>query len=91
MQPEFQATTNFRVQLIWGTIPPCRRAYGSVQRSLPSSCAVLLHCNEPGMDAEVACLIAGWLHWYNRMPLQVSGADGCPTSIPWHAYMHTGL
>jgi hypothetical protein len=29
------------------------------------------------MESEVAGLIAGWLHWYNRMPLQASDYGGC--------------
>lgn len=51
------------------------RLHGALHHAPPDTCTVLLHCEE-GMDAEVACLLAGWLHWYNRMPLQVRKPEG---------------
>eukprot|EP00195_Chlamydomonas_chlamydogama_P000584 CAMPEP_0202922760 /NCGR_PEP_ID=MMETSP1392-20130828/78093_1 /ASSEMBLY_ACC=CAM_ASM_000868 /TAXON_ID=225041 /ORGANISM="Chlamydomonas chlamydogama, Strain SAG 11-48b" /LENGTH=614 /DNA_ID=CAMNT_0049616405 /DNA_START=224 /DNA_END=2068 /DNA_ORIENTATION=- len=46
-----------------------RRRGSSLHHSSPDRCAVLLHC-EGGLTAEVTRLLAGWLHWYRRMPLQ---------------------
>ncbi|KXZ52178.1 hypothetical protein GPECTOR_10g807 [Gonium pectorale] len=43
-----------------------RLARGGARRD---GCAVLLHCEE-GMEADVAVLLAGWLHWFRRLPLQ---------------------
>ncbi|GIL77880.1 hypothetical protein Vretimale_6585 [Volvox reticuliferus] len=45
------------------------RRGGKLHRARRDACAVLLHC-DPGMDADVAVLLAGWLHWYGRLPLQ---------------------
>ncbi|KAG2483637.1 hypothetical protein HYH03_017515 [Edaphochlamys debaryana] len=46
------------------------RRQGALSRARRGSCAVLLHCQEEGMAGEVAVLLAGWLHWYGRLPLQ---------------------
>ncbi|GLI63087.1 hypothetical protein VaNZ11_005989 [Volvox africanus] len=45
------------------------RRGGKLHRARRDACAVLLHC-EAGMEADVAVLLAGWLHWYGRLPLQ---------------------
>lgn len=45
------------------------RRGGSLHHAAPEHCAVLLHC-EAGSEANVAVLLAGWLHWYGRLPLQ---------------------
>ncbi|KAL6749629.1 hypothetical protein V8C86DRAFT_3031853 [Haematococcus lacustris] len=60
-----------------------RRSHGSLHHAPPPSCALLLHCTEAGLEGEVACLMAAWLHWYQRLPLQeallsAEGALGCP-------------
>eukprot|EP00798_Chlamydomonas_sp_ICE-L_P009756 gene9756-7631_t len=46
------------------------RRKGSVHHALPEACALLIHCKEDVEEAQVASLLAGWLHWYRRMPLQ---------------------
>ncbi|MEW5307913.1 MAG: hypothetical protein WDW36_010281 [Sanguina aurantia] len=44
------------------------RRHGSLHRAAPDSCAVLLHCDE--LDADVVACVAGWLHWYGKLPLR---------------------
>lgn len=46
------------------------RRGGRLHRARRAACAVLLHCDE-GMEADVAVLLAGWLHWYGKLPMQV--------------------
>lgn len=46
-----------------------RRRLGSFHHSCKERCAVLLHC-DPGVQAKIGSLLAGWLHWYWHMPLQ---------------------
>ncbi|GLC45010.1 hypothetical protein PLESTM_001675300 [Pleodorina starrii] len=45
------------------------RRGGRLHRARRDACAVLLHC-EAGMEGDVAVLLAGWLHWFGRLPLQ---------------------
>ncbi len=51
------------------------RRGGRLHRARREACAVLLRC-DGGMEAEVAVLLAGWLHWFARLPLQVGGYCG---------------
>lgn len=45
------------------------RRGGALHHARPEACAVLLQC-EAGMEPDVATLLAGWLHWHGRLPLQ---------------------
>ncbi|GAX74509.1 hypothetical protein CEUSTIGMA_g1958.t1 [Chlamydomonas eustigma] len=47
-----------------------RRRGSSFHHSAPERCAVLLHCHEEGVRAQVGDLLAAWLYWYKGMPLQ---------------------
>lgn len=53
----------------------CRRSHGGMHHAPPEGCAVLLQCS-PGMEPQVACLLAGWMHWYCHLPMQVSSRLG---------------
>lgn len=47
---------------------PVRRRHGSLHRAPADSCAVLLHCDQ--LDSDVVACVAGWLHWYGKLPLK---------------------
>jgi hypothetical protein len=64
---ERRAYDELRLQLLLHAAASLQRLSfrrgGSLHHAEPEHCAVLLHC-DAGCEADVATLLAGWLHWH---------------------------